>query len=155
MRHFLEVWKVGHVRQGWGAASLVLAVTVAALMIRDHGDLGARDWALGSLLVAVLAADGSVNVLPSGFTTFKDRVQAAWVQRNRGTNRADDSHLFGVVNLGLAIAAGAMFGFVALYRPASTALLAGAVVSAVVITPLLVGLGLIEGRRATHSTASG
>ena len=42
-----------------------------------------------------------------------------------------------------------MFGFVALYRPASTELVAGACLTAVVITPLLVGLGLMEGRRHT------
>jgi hypothetical protein len=147
MRRFLDVWKVGRVRQYWGAVSLVLAVIVVTLIVRDRDLLDARDWALGSLLVAVLVADGAVNVLPSGFDTFKDRVQAAWVRRNAGTTRADDSHLFGVVNLGLAIAAGAMFAFVTFYRPASALLLVGAVAAAAVLTPLLVGLGLAEGRR--------
>jgi hypothetical protein len=147
MRQFLEVWKVGRVRRVWGAASLVLAAVAATLIVRDHRLLDARDWTLGSLLVAVLVADGSVNVLPSGFETFKDRVQTAWVRRNAGTSRADDSHLFGVVNLGLAIAAGAMFAFVTFYRPASALLLVGAIAAAVVLTPLLVGLGLAEGRR--------
>jgi hypothetical protein len=149
MRHFLDDWKVGRVRQCWGAVSLALAVAVVVLLIRDHRDhrdLDALDWTLSLLLAAVLVADGSVNVLPSGFTTFKDRVQSAWVKRS-GDARADDSRMFGVVNLGLAIAAAAMFAFVVLYRSASIELVAGAAVTAVIVTPLLVGLALVEGRR--------
>ena len=78
-------------------------------------------------------------------------MQSAWVRRNAGTERTGDAHLFGVVNLGLAIAAGAMFAFVTLYRPASALLLTGAVAAAVVLTPVLVGHGLAEGRRVTRA----
>jgi hypothetical protein len=147
MRSFLDVWKVGRVRQCWGAVSLALAATVVVLLVRDRRDLDAIDWMLALLLVAILVADGSVNVLPSGFTTFKDRVQSAWVKRNRDA-RAGDSRMFGVVNLGLAIAAATMFAFAVLYRSASVELVAGATAAAVIVTPLLVGLALAEGRRS-------
>ena len=155
MRSFLDIWKVGRVRQCWGVVALGMAVTVVVLAVRDHARLGARDWTLALLLVAILVADGSVNVLPAGFTTFKDRVQTAWVRRNRGSERADDSHLFGVVNLGLAISAGAMFAIVWAYRPASFQLVGGSLGAAVLLTPALVALALVEHRAAAQRTAGG
>ena len=70
------LWKVGRVRQAGGGLSLGSAVLVAGLAWVDRVTLGWRDTMLAVLLVAVLLADGTVNILPAGFTTFEDRVQA-------------------------------------------------------------------------------
>jgi hypothetical protein len=51
-------------------------VLVAGLAWVDRVTLGWRDTMLAVLLVAVLLAEGTVNILPAGFTTFKDRVRA-------------------------------------------------------------------------------
>jgi hypothetical protein len=148
MRSFLDLWKVGRVRQAWGGLSLGSAVLVAGLAWVDHATLDWRDTMLVVLLVAVLLADGTVNALPAGFTTFKDRVQAQWVRRHAGTGREGDRHLFGVVNLGLALAAGAMAAVVILYRPVSGRLLLWASLTAVTLTPAMVALAATEHRVA-------
>lgn len=140
MRQFLDTWKIGHVRQGWGGVSLALAALVIGLGIADRDSLDWRDILLTLVLIAVLVADGSVNVLPSGFTTFKDRMQQGWVRRHAGSERADDRHLFGVVNLALAIAAASMALVVILYRPIDADLVVGGFLTAVVLAPSMVAL---------------
>jgi hypothetical protein len=75
-------------------------------------------------LVAVLCADGLLNLFPRGFGNFKEKMQDAWVKRHQGTERASDKNLFGMVNFFLGAASGAAGGLVYLYRPLPPALLA-------------------------------
>lgn len=111
MRAFLNEWQDGTTKRLWGAASLLLAV---------------------------LLADGLVNVLPAGFRTFKDRMQAAWVARARGTGREGDRHLFGTVNALLAAGSVAVLAVVLGYRPVQPATVAVAVAVAAVTLAVLV-----------------
>jgi hypothetical protein len=128
------------------------AVLVGALAWVDRTSLTWRDAALAALLVVVLLADGSVNTLPSGFSTFKDRVQARWVQRHAGTGREGDAHLFGTVNLGLGVAAAARAAVVVLYRPLPSGRpLLAATLTALTLTPALVGLAIAEHRLRSGS----
>lgn len=117
MRAFLNEWQDGGVKRLWGAASLLFAAVLAAGALTLEGRLRTLDWILLGALLAVLVADGLVNVLPAGFRTFKDRMQSAWVARHRGTGREGDRHLFGSVNALLALAAAAVLALVIAYRP--------------------------------------
>lgn len=139
MRAFLNEWQAGGVKRLWGAASLAFAGVLLAGAVTVKGDLRALDWILLVALLAVLVADGLVNVLPAGFRTFKDRMQSAWVARNRNTGREGDRHLFGTVNALLALAAGAALAVVLTYRPAEPRTVALSVPTAVVLLVLLVG----------------
>jgi hypothetical protein len=142
MRAFLDGWKEGTTRRWWGACSLLFAAALVAGAIATG--VGGFDLVLLVLLVAVLVADGLVNVLPAGFRTFKDEVQERWVRRHAGTTRAGDAHLFGTVNLLLAVAAGAVAAVVVAYAPIRAGTVAAGVVAALLLTPLLLGLARRE-----------
>jgi hypothetical protein len=152
MRSFLDGWKVGRTRQVWGVVSLALAM-VALAAVRTPSDLRVSDWLVLVLLVLVLVADGLVNVLPSGFHTFKDRVQTLWVRRHQGTDRVGDRSLFGVGNLVLAVLAGGWSAVVISYRPINVTTIAWSIATAIVLTPSLILLARLEGKRRTKLIA--
>src|SRR5918998_5804785 len=79
MRAFLDQWQAGRAKRAWGAVSLAYAVVIVAGALTLEGDLSGLEWVLLGLLVAVLVADGLVNVLPEGFRAFQESVQEAWV----------------------------------------------------------------------------
>jgi hypothetical protein len=94
--------------------------------------------------VAVLTADGLVNVTSGGFAAFKNRMQEAWVARRRGTGREGDRYLFGTVNAGLALAAAAAAAVVTAYRPIGLEQVALAAALALVLTGALVGAASVR-----------
>jgi hypothetical protein len=108
--------------------------------------LGTVDWILLGTLLTVLVMDGLVNVLPAGFRTFKDRMQAAWVARHRGTGREGDRHLFRTVNALLALGSLATLALVIGYRPVEPWAVALAAIIALVLLALMVGPPLRRGR---------
>ena len=146
MRDFLDGWQRGWVKRVWGLTTLVFGAFIAAAAASAGGTLGAFDFVLVVVLVAVLAADGLVNVAPSGFASFKERVQAAWVQRARADRRGD-SHLFGTVNAMLAAASVAVALVVLAYRPIELPPVVAAVVAAVVLTVALIAASVLTTRR--------
>ncbi len=125
---------------GLGYGAFVL---VAALGSLD--DLSTLDVMVAAFLVAVLVADGWVNVLPAGFETFKDRMQDAWVRRFGGTARESDASLFGTVNLLLAVAAAATAVFVLAYRSIDAWIPITAVALGLILTAVLVTAAQREG----------
>jgi hypothetical protein len=139
MRAFLNEWQEGRVKRIWGAASLLYAAVLTAGAVTVDGGLSTADWILLGLLVAVLVADGIVNVLPAGFRTFKDRTQAAWVEQHRGTGREGDRHLFGTVNALLAVASAAALMIVIGYRPIDPWAVAVGAAVALALLALMVG----------------
>jgi hypothetical protein len=139
MRAFLNEWQEGGVKRLWGAASLLFAAVLAGGALTAGGDLRLLDWILLGVLIAVLLADGLVNVLPAGFRTFKDRMQAAWVARHEGTGREGDRHLFGTVNALLALGSLAALALVIGYRPAEPWAVALAAAIALALLGLLLG----------------
>ena len=134
MRAFLDGWQVGGVKRLWGVVTLAFALVLVAGALLYDG-LSGLDIVLLVALAVVLVADGSVNVLPAGFETFKDRMQRAWVAR---TGRTGDRGLFGTVNLLLAAGSVAVVALVLLYRPVEWATVAWAGVAAVVLTAVLI-----------------
>jgi hypothetical protein len=148
MRAFLDRWQSGSTRRAWGTVSIAFALVLAVLSVPSLGDLGTNDLVvLGSVLV-VLLADGSLNVLPSGFETFKSRLQERWVARHRGTGRTGDRHLFATVNAFLAAASISVAAFVLAYREIVWETVIVAAVLAVVLTSVLIGA---SSRRAPPS----
>src|SRR2546425_63354 len=136
MRAFLNGWQQGGVKRVWGGATLAYAVFLAVTVAFAVDSFSAFDLALLAALWAVLLADGSVNVLPAGFETFKDRMQAAWVRRN--PDRAGDRHLFGTVNAVLALLAGGAAAVVLLYRPVNWWTVCAAAAVAALLTASLI-----------------
>ena len=145
MRSFLVLWQNGSIKRAWGTATLVFAVFLVAAAVSAAGSFGAFDLLLLAVLVAVLVGDGLVNALPSGFETFKDRMQAAWVDRTGGA-RAGDRHLFATVNAALAVAAVAVALVVIVYRPIAGGTIAVAAAAAVALTTALIGASLLTAR---------
>jgi hypothetical protein len=139
MRAFLNEWQDGGVKRVWGAAGLAFAAVLAVGALTFDGRLRTLDWILLGALLTVLVADGLVNVLPAGFRTFKDRMQAAWVARHRGTGREGDRHLFGTVNALLALGAVAALAVVIGYRPVELWAVALAVAISLVLLALMIG----------------
>ena len=146
MRAFLDGWQSGAVKRVWGLAALVFAVFMAVSAATADGSFRIFDIVLLTALVVVLAADGAVNALPSGFETFKDRVQRAWVRRAR-PDREADSHLFATVNAGLAAASLAVAAVVLSYRPIDLAPVVAAIVAAFVLTPALIAASVLTARQ--------
>jgi hypothetical protein len=138
MRRFLDTWKRSRSKRIWGLVALAYAAFVLAAALANFEELSTLDVVVIVSLLAVLVADGSVNVLPAGFETFKDRMQAAWVRRFGGTERESDASLFGTVNLLLALAAAAAAAFVLAYRPVETWIPITAVALGLVFTGVLV-----------------
>lgn len=135
MRAFLDRWQNGRVKRAWGALSLLYAALLVVGVATCDGALSTGDdVVLGSVLL-VLVADGAVNVLPSGFATFKDRMQRAWVRR-RG--RPDDRGLFGTVNAFLALGSAVVVAVVLAYRPVEWATIVAAAAAAAVLTAALI-----------------
>ena len=141
MRAFLDAWQEGTPKRLWGAAALAYAVVIAAGAVTVEGSPSWLEWVLLGLLLAVLAADGLVNVLPAGFRTFKDAAQDAWVRRHGpGSARAGDARLFTVGNALLGLAAGAMTAVVIAYEPiAVSTLVASAAIGAGLVAVLVGG----------------
>jgi hypothetical protein len=146
MRAFLDGWQSGSVKRVWGLAALAFAVFLALSAATARGGFGAFDVVLLGTLITVLAADGAVNALPSGFETFKDRLQKAWVRR-AGPGREGDAHLFATVNAVLAAASLAVAAVVLAYRPIHATPVVAAVVAAVVLTPALIAASVLTARR--------
>jgi hypothetical protein len=139
MRGFMNDWQDGRVKRIWGATSLLFAAVLAGGALTAGRGLDTLDWILLGVLLVILVADGLVNILPAGFRTFKDRMQAAWVARHEGTGREGDRHLFGTVNALLALAAVAALAVVIGYRPVEPWAVALAVVIALVLLLLMTG----------------
>ena len=146
MRTFLDGWQHGSVKRIWGLTTLAFAVFLTVSALVADGSFRAFDLVLVAALVAVLVADGAVNALPSGFETFKDRVQAAWVRR-AGPGRAGDSHLFAAVNAVLAAASAAVAAVVLAYRPIDAAPVVAAIAAALALTPALIGASVLTARQ--------
>jgi hypothetical protein len=139
MRAFLDDWQDGRLKRLWGAVSLLFAALLVIGAVTAGRGLRTLDWILLFTLLAVLAADGLLNVLPAGFRTFKDRMQSAWVARHRGTVREGDWHLFGTVNALLAIAAASALAVVISYRPVEPWAVGVAAAIALVLLAVMVG----------------
>jgi hypothetical protein len=142
MRAFLDGWQSGSVKRLWGVLGLLYALFIVAAGLSVQGGLTTLDIVLLVVLVLVLLADGLVNVMPAGFETFKQRLQRAWVRRQRTTGREGDRYLFGTVNALLALASLGMATLVLLYRPieAETVTIAAGL-AVVLTTALIVGSG--------------
>jgi hypothetical protein len=140
MRSFLNGWQHGSVKQLWGAATLVFAAVLLVGAVSARGGLGTFDAVLLVGLLAILVADGLVNVLPGSFATFKDRMQRAWVSRRGASRRGGDRSLFGTVNAALAVASIVVAAVVISYRSIATGQVVLAAALAAVLTTLLIGL---------------
>jgi hypothetical protein len=143
MRAFLDQWQEGRAKRWWGAVALLYAVVLVAGALTLEGDLSGLEWALLVVLLAVLVADGLVNVLPAGFRTFKDSVQEAWVRR-RGGGGKDDGSLFLAGNVALGMAAAAMAAVVIAYEPIAVSTVAIALALSLVLIGALVGRRLLD-----------
>jgi hypothetical protein len=151
MRAFLVRWQRGGVKRVWGGIGLAYGAFLCITGLPKLGSVRAFEVALFVVLLVVLFADGLVNVLPAGFETFKDRMQQAWVSRQRTTGRAGDRYLFATVNALLALAAAGAAAVVIAYRPISAAVIAIAVASAVLLTVVLIGAVAPGGPRRVRS----
>lgn len=140
MRAFLDQWQAGRAKRWWGAVALAYAAVIVVGAVTVEGDLSGLEWVLLGLLLAVLVADGLVNVLPAGFRTFKDSVQEAWVRRRgAGTGAAGDARLFAAGNLALGVAAAAMAALVIAYAPIALSSVALALGLSTLLIAALVG----------------
>jgi hypothetical protein len=147
MRSFLDGWQSGAVRRFWGAVALAYAIFLCAAAVPRFGELTALDVVLLVALLLVLLVDGTLNVLPAGFETFKSSLQEAWVRRRRGTGKEGDRYLFGTINALLAAGSAAMAAVVISYRSIETETVAVAAVIAVAATAGLVGASTVEASR--------
>ena len=137
MRAFMNDWQEGRVKRLWGGAGLLFAALLAGGALTASGGLHVLDWILLGVLLAILVADGLVNIVPAGFRTFKDGMQAAWVARHEGTGREGDRHLFGTVNALLALGSLVALALVIGYRPVEPWAVALAAVIALVLLVLM------------------
>jgi hypothetical protein len=149
MRRFLDAWKVSRTHRVWGIAAGLWGAVLGALTLRIWSDLSWLDLVVVGSVVGVLCIDGLLNVLPTGFGNFKERMQDAWVRRHKGTERASDEHLFGVVNVLLGVAATAVGAAVYLYRPLPLGWLGASIGAAAVLTFALIGTCKLETRRSS------
>jgi len=153
MRAFLDRWQGSRIKRAWGALAVSYALVTVGLVVARAGDLTAPSLGLAAALVAVLLADGLVNVLPAGFETFKDRMQDGWVSRFGAEEdpAESDARLFATVNLLLGLAAAGMGALVIAYRPidAWIPLVAGLV--GLALTVVLVTAAAWEARRSSDA----
>jgi hypothetical protein len=147
MRRFLDAWKASRTHRVWGLAAGLWGLALATSAILHWATLTAVDLLVVVSVAGVLCIDGLLNVLPTGFANFKERMQDAWVRRHAGTQRASDEHLFGTVNVLLGLAAAAVATAVYVYRPLPLVWLAAAVGGAAILTFLLIGSCKRESRR--------
>ncbi|QDV89756.1 hypothetical protein RAS2_08300 [Phycisphaerae bacterium RAS2] len=150
MRAFLDTWKNSRTKRIWAALVLATFAALVPVLWRDWPALKAFERVLAGLLLAVLFADGFLNALPSGFRTFKDRMQEAWVRRHPRVEDQSDRAMFAKVNLLLAALSLAMGLAVVLYRPITTRLVILSVVLALILTFGLLHLTLREQRSGTR-----
>jgi hypothetical protein len=148
MRRFLDAWKVSRTHRVWGLAAGCWGAVLGAFTLRHWNALSSLDLVVVGSVVGVLCIDGLLNVLPSSFGNFKERMQDAWVRRQQGTERASDEHLFGAVNLLLGLAAAAVGIAVYVYRPLPLAWVAAVLAGAAILTFALIGSCKHEARRA-------
>ncbi|MBI3979228.1 MAG: hypothetical protein HY331_13680 [Chloroflexi bacterium] len=144
MRAFLNRWKESATKRGWGAASLLYGLFMLLAAMRAVSDLGTLDILLVALLVVMLVGDGLLNVVPGGFSTFKEKLQDAWVRRHRGTEQVGDRALFGTVNVLLGLASAGMGAAVIAYRPIDVLTIAGCALLAVLLTAALIAVLRLE-----------
>ena len=137
MRSFLDGWQAGSAKRVWGAVSLAFAAVLAVSAPGAVDELRTFEVVLLASLLAVLLADGLLNVMPAGFHTFKDRVQDAWVRR-RGAGGGGDARLFAVGNAILAAASAGAAAAVILYKPIDGGSIALAAGLALALTAALV-----------------
>jgi hypothetical protein len=154
MRAFLDGWQSGGVKRIWGGLTLCFAVVLVVLGAGSFEQLSLFGAVLLVALLVMLVADGLVNVLPAGFETFKDRLQRAWVARQRGTGREGDRYLFLIVNAVLALASAAVAAAVLAYRAVELATPVIAAAIALVLTPTLIGASEASARRRGAKTTS-
>ena len=153
MRRFLDAWKTSRTHRVWGLLAAAWGVVLGVGLVRHADDLSTGDLVVVASVVAVLCADGLLNLVPAGFSNFKERMQDAWVRRHEGTERTSDAHLFGTVNLALGLASLAVGVAVYAHRPLPTAWLGGAIAGATVLTFVLIEACRREGRGGPPATA--
>lgn len=146
MRRFLDAWKTSRTHRVWGLLAAAWGLVLGAGLVRDVGELGFGDLVVVASVVVVLCADGLLNLVPAGFSNFKERMQDAWVRRHEGTERTSDAHLFGTVNLALGVASLAVGVAVYAHRPPPMIHLAGVLALATVLTFALIQACRREGR---------
>jgi len=137
MRAFLNAWKGSTTHRVWGFAALIVGVAIAVGAVNSWRGLNWRDVVVVTTAAAVLSADGLLNLCPSWFGNFKERMQAAWVKRHSGSPRANDRDLFGTVNVALGAASLLVGAAVYAHRPLTMAWLAGSFTTAVALTMTL------------------
>jgi|GEM_PF-2883802 len=147
MRRFLDAWKLSRTHRIWGLAAGLWGVVLLAGAALHWASLTALDSLVIGSVAAVLCADGLLNLLPSGFANFKERMQDAWVKRHEGGERASDEHLFATVNLLLGLAATGVAVAVYLYRPLPLGWLAMTAALAIVLTFVLIAACKHEARK--------
>jgi hypothetical protein len=138
MRGFLDTWKHSRTHRLWGIVALCYAIGVLIGALIVWRETTWVDLAIILSLVVILAADGLLNQLPSWFGNFKERMQDSWVKRHRGSEKSDDSHLFGRVNFMLGLASAAAGAFIYWYRPLGIFWLGVASVIAIALMGLLI-----------------
>jgi hypothetical protein len=149
MRAFLDTWKASTTKRVWGGAALLWGVVLLVVAVQVAAQLSPIDAALLAPLVVVLVGDGLLNFLPGTFSQFKERMQDAWVRRQRDPRQAGDAALFGTVNLILAAASLVVAAIAVLYQPISLGTILAALVAALLLTAALVAGAVREGRGAT------
>lgn len=117
MRSFLDAWKESYTHRAWGTLAFLYGAGMLVQTAVWWSLLGWVDRGLAIGLCGVLCADGLLNLLPSWFGHFKERMQDAWVKRHGRTQRAGDRHLFGTVNLFLGMASVLVAVLVYWHRP--------------------------------------
>ena len=152
MRAFLNKWKVSHARRVWALLALAFGVWMTICSVIARSSLSWLDALLMVLLILVLVGDGVLNALPKGFSTFKDRMQDAWVKYHPNPEDRGDKAMFARVNLLLAALSLMMAGLVYFYREGSWQLLLRSVVAAAILTFALITLTLREQRTGIRAT---
>jgi hypothetical protein len=133
--------------RAWGWIAFAIGVAIAAEAVLTWAELGGRDRLVIGAAVAVLVADGMLNLFPSWFGHFKERMQVAWVRRHGTSAKASDRELFGTVNVFLGLAAAAVGVVAYAHRPFGKMWLAGSLVAALVLTFALIAGCEAEARR--------
>ena len=103
MREFLDTWKVSRTHRLWGGAALIYGIALLVLSLRAVSSFSLGEHFLVWSLIFILAADGLLNLVPSWFGNFKERMQEAWVSRRSKSMAPPDPGLFLWVNIALAV----------------------------------------------------
>lgn len=144
MRSFLNRWKVSQTHRIWGIGAVCIGLFLLVTGIPHLPVLNILDIILGLMAILVLVGDGSLNLAPSGFSQFKEKVQDIWVSRTKDTKREGDNALFGTVNFFLGLASILMAACVSLYRPIEAFVFIAALVLACGLTAILIAGCLSE-----------